>query len=500
MAVMGACGSLMLLCRQTAIGLCVAALLVVCLLRLWQGRRAWLVQELAAGLGGFAVPCLVTAGYFAATGALPALWDQVVHYNALYSQTDLRTGLLAVLAGWSILSISGIAGLALAGWLSLLATLRSTRARMPLVLLAILDLPIECGLSMLPGRVSRGYLHYFLTWLPELGLLCALLVFLLLRTRPRGPLLLLTGGICLGSQRVLGPLAPGFLGGIAMTGVRYWPYLFLVVALFAAVALAQGARSWLEPAAAATIICATVLAGVWALMQGSSYPANQGPTGMPPISRIIDCQAHPDQTLLVWGDFPWLNLASHCDAPGAYIYQAPLFTSRYTSQALVNRLLADLMRRPPALIVDVAYATGTEPRLDVPWDTSWQPESSAYGITPAVLALRRYILAHYHALPARPGEQFVVYVPARQQALVFTPGFRGSAAKRGGRDVRSPSGANFLPDGNHLVLSALSVFQPSRGKPRSWPAWVARPICSLVPWRPLYQSDQPCGVRSANGL
>ena len=307
-AAIGACGALMLLCRQTAVGLPVAALLSICLTRLQQGRRDWLVQEMAAAAGGFAVSCLVVLTYFAATGAIPALWDQVVHYNALYSQTDLHTGLIALLAGWSILSLSGLSGLALAGWLALLAALRGGQMRSPLILLAILNLPLECGLSMLPGRVSRGYLHYFLTWLPEFGLLCAFLVFFVLRTRPRGPLLLLTVGVCLGSQLVLGPLVPGFLGGVAVTGVRYWPFLLLIVALFTAVALVRDA----QPPRKLTItmvFCSTILAGAWAMAQGSAYPANQGPTGIRAITRSRDCQAHPNQTLLVWGDFPWLNIA-----------------------------------------------------------------------------------------------------------------------------------------------------------------------------------------------
>jgi hypothetical protein len=413
-AAIGACGALMLLCRQTAIGLLLAALLLICLARLRQNQRDWLVGELAAALAGFALPCLVVLGYFAVTGAIPALWDQAIHYNALYGQTDLHTGLLAVLAGWSILSLSGLGGLALAGWLGLLAAFRGGHARAPLMLLAILDLPVECGLSMLPGRVSRGYLHYFLTWLPELGLLCAFLLFLLLRTQPRGPLLLLTAGMCLGSQLVLGPLVPGFLGGVAVTGIRYWPFLLLVVALLAAAALAHDVQPRLRSASVLTVVCTTLLAGAWAWAQGSTYPANQGPTGMPAITRIIDCQTHPGQTLLVWGDFPWLNLLARCDAPGAYVYQAPLFTLHYTDQAMVDRLLADLRRHPPARIVDVAYATGTEPRLDAAWDSSWHPESGAYGITPAVLAVRHYVLDHYRALPSPSGQQFVVYAPTRQ--------------------------------------------------------------------------------------
>jgi hypothetical protein len=279
------------------------------------------------------------------------------------------------------------------------------------MLLAILDLPVECGLSILPGRVSRGYLHYFLTWLPELGILCAFLVFLVLRTQPRGPLVLLTVGICVGSQLVLGPLVPGFLGGVAVTGIRYWPFLLPVVALLIAAALAHDVQPRPQAISILSVGCATLLAGVWALAQGSTYPANQGPTGMPVITRFIDCRMQPGQTLLVWGDFPWLNLLSRCDAPGAYVYQAPLFTLHYAGGAMVDRFLADLRRHPPARIVDVAYATGTEPRLDVPWDSSWHPESGAYGITSAVLAVRHYVLAHYRALPSHAGQQFVVYVP-----------------------------------------------------------------------------------------
>jgi hypothetical protein len=158
--VLGACAALL---KPTIVGvwLAIAILLIVTRAR----SRSW--SDLARRVALLVVPGVlvlgVVVGWLASGGALDDAFDQVIRYNSAYAAfASPGDWLEAAATGLRLTLPSGLALLAVAGWV---AGALSTRS--PLVLAAVIALPIEVALS----SVGRAYHYYFLAWLPALGIL-----------------------------------------------------------------------------------------------------------------------------------------------------------------------------------------------------------------------------------------------------------------------------------------------------------------------------------------
>ena len=164
-AAVGTLGGSAVLLKPTvgAIWIAIALTLVVTRVR---ARRyvdlGWRVVFLAVPA---AIPVALVAGWLAAGGAIAAAADQVVRYNVAYTAFATAADRLdAIAQGLRLLLPSGLALVALAGWL---LALRAPRP--PLVTIAVVALPLELALA----SAGRGYHYYFIAWLPALGALAA---------------------------------------------------------------------------------------------------------------------------------------------------------------------------------------------------------------------------------------------------------------------------------------------------------------------------------------
>ena len=73
-----------------------------------------------------------------------------------------------------------------------------------------------------------------------------------------------------------------------------------------------------------------------------------------PISTYLHDHSQKDDTVLVWGAVPGINLMSGRESPTAF-FGYPLFVPSPLSTQFDDRFLSDLESHPPALIVDVYY-------------------------------------------------------------------------------------------------------------------------------------------------
>lgn len=174
-AAIGASGAAALLLKPTVVGIWVAIGLVLVFTRLrsngWSdlARRGLLIVAPAAALLG------VVGVWLASRGALADAIDQTIRYNAIYSGYQQPLDRLAAIAtGLRLTLPSGLAVLGVLGWT--IAAFRGPRP--PLVILALVALPIEMAFS----SAGRGYYYYFLSWLPAMGVLAG---FLCARLRER---------------------------------------------------------------------------------------------------------------------------------------------------------------------------------------------------------------------------------------------------------------------------------------------------------------------------
>jgi hypothetical protein len=164
-AAIGALGGAAALLKPTLIGMWIAIALVLVVTR--ANSRRW--SDLARRAAVIAFPAAfvvsLVVAWLAIGGALADAIDQVLRYNAVYSGFASPLDRLdAVAIGLRLTLPSGLAPLAVAGWL---VALRGRRS--PLVLVAVVALPIE----LLLASAGRGYHYYFIAWLPPMAVLAA---------------------------------------------------------------------------------------------------------------------------------------------------------------------------------------------------------------------------------------------------------------------------------------------------------------------------------------
>jgi len=174
--------------RWTLVGITAAFALLLkpTLLGMWaaiylaEAARAWHLRSLGAvtpavllGAVGFFAVILPVGVYLVATGAASDFVDQVIRFNIEYSRSSVADRLDALAAGVKLTLFSGLLPVAVVGWVTALVQLaRRTGAvaRRPLLLVAVLALPLDFALASATGRPYR---EYFLGCLAAQGILAA---------------------------------------------------------------------------------------------------------------------------------------------------------------------------------------------------------------------------------------------------------------------------------------------------------------------------------------
>jgi hypothetical protein len=162
-AAIGALAAFAALLKPTVLGVWIAIALVLVVTR--ARKRRW------ADLGRRVLLLVLPAGvilaavifWLAAVGALSDALDEVIRYNAAYTAFASPADRFAAIASGLRLTLpSGLALLAVGGWLLALRGARSL-----LVTVALVALPLE----LLLASAGRGYHYYFIAWLPAMGIL-----------------------------------------------------------------------------------------------------------------------------------------------------------------------------------------------------------------------------------------------------------------------------------------------------------------------------------------
>ena len=263
--------------------------------------RGLLRQAAWIGLG-LLTPLAATALFFRSQGALGDLFDAAVLYNLAYSATGITGGstLQGALRAFGPLMLV----VAALGYAAAALRLRREAGSRPLLLFLLLGLPLAALLSD-PAR--RGYLHYYMNWLPFIALLGGLA----LHTALDGRLRLIQAAAA----------APAWTG----------------LGLAAALVFAAGSGAASDLRSALTLF------------------ARRGETGVEYVPAVVEYVAEhtrPGDTVLFWGAYPGDDFLAGRQAPsGALFY--PLYVPSPVTEALDRRFLAELQAGPPALIVDM---------------------------------------------------------------------------------------------------------------------------------------------------
>ena len=176
---MGILGALAFLFKQTTIGVWVAFVIILFAVRIYERRLP--LQDLLAHLTGWLIPIFIVALYFASQNALTDFWEQAFLYNITYigKHEGIRRLIPVFAKGFLYLQNGWLLYLAIVGWFTGLVYVwhklkSSFREIHPLILIAVIDLPIEVALITISGR---SILHYYLTPLPVMAILTGAFIY-----------------------------------------------------------------------------------------------------------------------------------------------------------------------------------------------------------------------------------------------------------------------------------------------------------------------------------
>ncbi len=323
----------------------------------------WIIA-LLAGVMAVTLPLL---GYFAWNGVLDEFVDAVFRYNFIYVASSLEGKARSTLTGLQLLAQSGIAFTAMAGWiiggLIFFSKPKQIGAHAPLLPVALVGLPVELLLTSAAGRT---YGHYYLTWLPIFAILTARLVFDFWSHFAPSETTLLQRKIELKSA---------------------WS-----VALLIAIAL---------PAQKET------LNTVFTLLEADRPAA-------PLVVRRIWNYTDEGDYLLMWGAETSYNFLADRRAPSRFVYQYPLYTCGYVTDAMIAEFLNGLAQHKP-LIIDTSSTNDYIPPLNADARQKWDGRAFAGDagegceLSPRMADVFAFVDTHYRVAEVTQSRQWVIY-------------------------------------------------------------------------------------------
>jgi hypothetical protein len=287
--------------KQTTIGIWITYTLFLLVIRLIQKRLP--VKDLLSLLIGWLVPSIVLSLYLAGQGAFADFWEQAFLYNFVYigKHEGIRRLIPVFIKGFAYLRNGWVLYLALLGWSAGLAYAWLKRRDLfrqahPLILIALVNLPIEVFFITISGR---SILHYYLTPLPVMAILVGALAYTLpflvgevLRTE---------------SQKVL----------------RWTPGIMLAVILLGQIGQVTYYPSYVR------------------VLRDNDYA--------PVIEYVSDNTNEGDRILLI-GAESVVNFLARREAPTRYVYQYPL--ALLGRRPMFEEYFNQILENKPVLIID----------------------------------------------------------------------------------------------------------------------------------------------------
>ncbi len=288
--------------RANNIGMGIAIAISWIIIGVYQRQYLLMVKRLGIMLTGGIAILFFVAMFLWQQGILVDAWNASILYNISYI-TNRASILSSIIPGFQYLGM--------VTWTSLLGYIASvafvirrlkTGAVYPFMWLTIILWPVEILLSSLSGR---GYMHYFINWLPSVAILCGFLY------EEMAPMVF--------SQKFI-----SFLNTekIPMTAI----------VLFAMVLGYSRVNDYYH--------------AFYTLLFDRKYGVEE----INPVSRYIRRNTNPDDTVLDWVQ-SGINYMSQREAPTAYLWYPGYIPSQITRK-MEDGFYQDISSHPPEIIVD----------------------------------------------------------------------------------------------------------------------------------------------------
>lgn len=304
----GVWGGLAFNFKQTTIGIWITYGIFLLAIRLFQRKSPF--KDLLSLLAGWSIPSIVVVIYLASQNALTDFWEQAFLYNFVYigKHEGIRRLIPVFLKGFLYLQNGWVLYLSVVGWLVGLVYVWVRRKAFadvnPLILIALVNLPIEIILITISGR---SILHYYLTPLPVMAILAGSLVYTL-------------------------PFLVGRISRIDSQKIQRWvPSIVLAIVLIGQVGQFQYYPQYVR------------------ILRDNDYA--------PVIDYVAKNTKESDQVLLI-GAESVVNFLARREAPTRYVYQYPL--ALLGRRPMFEEYFNQILKNKPTLIID----TRGRPRLD----------------------------------------------------------------------------------------------------------------------------------------
>ena len=303
---LGVLSGLLFLCKQNLVGISLAAGMVAIVL----GIRDRKIQKMFSNLtyftlGGVAVVAVFVI-YFGFHHTLTDFWDAAFLYNFSYSRAEATARVLSLSIGLRLLKTSGLSYLSLMGFLIAVMwnlirkfspkALQGIITPNPLLLLCLLDFPLELALAVLSGR---AYGHYFMAVLPVFAFFAA---------------------------------------------VSFQVLLMVLQAFF--------------PDRKVGVLFCCVITGAFAVSQmhctDCFFPfcrSRTSPQIQDTVQYILN-NSSPEDKVLILGAETGLNFLSQRVSPTRFVYQYPLIQTGYSTYEQRDEFLKEVAGNQPAIIVN----------------------------------------------------------------------------------------------------------------------------------------------------
>ena len=310
----GVLGGLAFNFKETTLGIWITYALILLVIRLLQ--RKWPFVDLLSLLAGWLIPSIVLVIYLASQNAVADFWEQTFLYNFVYIGTHegIRRLIPVFIKGFAYLRNGWVLYAAILGWLAGLGYVWLKRKAFaeihPLILIALLNLPIEVILITISGR---SILHYYLTPLPVMAILAGVLVY-----------------TC--------PLLIGEIPRVSSQNIQRWvPGLILAALVFGQ------------------------------LGQVKSYPYYVQVLRDNDRASVIDYivkHTNVDDKVLIIGAESAVNFLARRAAPTRYVYQYPL--ALLGRRPMFEEYFNQILENKPILIIDTRGQSSLTEKLYLP--------------------------------------------------------------------------------------------------------------------------------------
>ncbi len=311
----GVCGGLAFYFKQTTVGIWISYALFLIWIRISQKKSP--LPDLLSLSAGILLLSAVLALIFASQHALNDYWNEAFLYNFVYigKHEGIRRLIPVFIKGFLYMSKGAVLYLAILGWLAGLMYLFEHRKQLfeniqPVILLTLVDLPIEVVLITISGR---SLLHYYLTPLPVMAVSSGILVYL----------------FCLLLNKIHFLSSPRTANSISL--------LTLLVVL-----ILQVNQIW----------------------NYSEYMEREAENSYAPVIDYVINHTQQNDRVLILGAESVVNFLARREAPTRYVYQYPL--QLLGSRVMFEEYFQQILNNKPVLIIDAPGSSQLDENLYKP--------------------------------------------------------------------------------------------------------------------------------------